>query len=366
MKRPLLLVEALASRNDSGLGNMVRLFVEGLRGLARDADIHVIVPRSGAYRPGAHCTVIPVEPNPLRLWIQASFPLLIRSLKPDAVFCLGQNLPWWRPVSRYVLAIPDAGPLEDLGWPTSSHDPYNRGWLRRMAPRADAIVTISEFTKARLTALLGLPGNRIKVALPIRPSHWPERVVSNPGAGKHPPGEYFLSLGNIEPRKNFPGLIAAYAALKNRRPDAPPLYIAGHRAWGYSETIAAVAKHGMADSVYLTGYLSDADAEAHLAHCLVYVSSSLYEGWGLPLFEALAQGKPAIYHEGSSQEEFARGAALSVDCRDPAALATAMETLWCDEAERKRLRDEVAIRFPEIQAYDLEGALRAALLPLLS
>lgn len=377
MKKPLLLVEALAVRNDSGLGNMARLFVASLRGLADAAEIAVIIPRAGGYRPGPHCSAIPVEAKPLRFWTQALFPLLIRKLRPTAVFCLGQTLPRWRPGSRYALAIPDAGPLEDLGWPTSSHDPYNRRWLQRMAPKAETLVTISEFTKGRLADLLRVPRDRIRVALPVDPALFgivagidpdppPSGVAAAPRVpGSRPPGEYFLSLGNIEPRKNYPGLIAAYAALKGRRPDAPPLYIAGHKAWGYAETLAAMAKYGVADSVRLTGYLSDADRTAHLAHCTAYVSSSLYEGWGLPLFEALAWGRPAIYHEGTSQEEFARGAALAVDCRDPVRLAAAMESLWWDPVERLRLETAAAGVTPRFRGYDLEGALRAALLPLL-
>jgi glycosyltransferase involved in cell wall biosynthesis len=355
---------------------MARLFVDGLRGLAEAAEIRVIVPAAPSYRPGPHCTILPVEPGPFRFWTHVSFPLLIRKHRPDAVFCLGQTLPRFRPAARYALAVPDAGPLEDLGWPTSSHDAYNRAWLRRMAPQADSIVTISEFTKERLVSRLGIPRDRIHVVSPIRPSRWMDGAdpVPAPGTsssmeappGRHPEGDYFLSLGNVEPRKNFPGLIAAYALLKGRRPDAPPLYIAGHKAWGYAEAAAAVSRHGLQGSVHLTGYLSEADAKAHLAHCTVYVASSLYEGWGLPLFEALAQGRPAIYHEGSSQEEFARGAAMAADCRDPHRLASAMETLWASRTERGRLRASAAERSIKLLGYDLEGALRAALLPLLA
>jgi glycosyltransferase involved in cell wall biosynthesis len=349
---------------------MARLFVDGLRGLAELAEIRVIVPASTPYRPGPHCTAIPVEPGPFRFWTHVSFPLLIRKHRPDAVLCLGQTLPRFRPASRYALAVPDAGPLEDLGWPTSSHDAYNRAWLRAMAPRAEAIVTISEFTKGRLASHLGIPRERIHVVQPIRPSRWAQeagsRSASVRSTGRHPDGDYFLSLGNVEPRKNFPGLIAAYASLKSRRPDAPPLYIAGHKAWGYAETAAAVARYGLQDSVLLTGYLSDADAEAYLAHCTVFVASSLYEGWGLPLFESIAQGKAAIYHEGTSQEEFARGAALAVDCRDAGRLASAMEMLWASPTERERLQASAKQRSAELSGYDLEGALKAALTPLLT
>lgn len=361
--KPLLLVEALATRNDSGLGNMARLFVDGLRGLADSADILVILPRGSAYRPGPFCRVLEADPRPWRAWIELVFPLIIRRHKPAAVFCLGQTLPRWRPRSRYALAIPDAGPLEDLGWATSSHDPYNRRWLMHRAPRAEAILTISAFTKERLHALLGIPAERIHVALPIRPV--PPGAAA-PAMGRHPDGAYFLSLGNVEPRKNFPGLISAYAALRARRPDAPPLYIVGHKAWGFGEAETAVAVHGLGSHVHLTGYLSEADTRAYLAHCTSYISSSLYEGWGLPLFEALALGRPAAYHRGSSQEEFARGMALAVDCGDPEALSRAMETLWTDAGERARLEAALRGGFGLVQAYDLAAALRGALAPLLN
>lgn len=384
MAKPVLLVEALASRNDSGLGNMVRLYVDGLRSLADRVDIRLILPAGGAYRPAFPCEIILVEPKPLRFWIHFAFPLLILRHHPAAVLCLGQNLPFWRPSARYALAVPDAGPLENLGWATSSHDPYNCRWLKRMAPKADVIITLSEFTKSRLSFLLGIPGGRIHVVRPIRPAGLvegssageqraasrqqsaPERAAVHEPAPRHPQGEYFLALGNLEPRKNFPGLVAAYAELKRRRPDAPPLYIAGHKAWGHAAVESAIADHGLGGSVRLPGYLSDADRRAYLANCLAFISSSRYEGWGLPLFEALSQGKPSVYHAGSSQEEFAKGMALAVDCGDSRALAAAMESLWTDGAVRRWLADALSRGFGAQSAYDLEGALERALLPLFS
>lgn len=395
MGKPVLLVEALASRNDSGLGNMVRLYLDGLRRLSDRVDIRIILPAGGPYRPAYPCETIIVHPKPLFFWIRFAFPLLILRHRPAAVLCLGQTLPLWRPSTRYALAIPDAGPLEDLGWATSSHDPHNRRWLKRMAPEADALITLSEFTKSRLSSLLGIAVSRIHVVRPVRPPGLAEgHAVMEPGVKeshvptesgiketripesgrpfpeqgivpRHPHGEYFLALGNLEPRKNFPGLVAAYAELKRRRPEAPPLYIAGHKAWGHEAVEAAIAKHGLGGSVRLPGYLSDADRRAYLENCLAFISSSRYEGWGLPLFEALSQGKPSVYHAGSSQEEFAKGMALAVDCGDAQALAGAMETLWTDAAARRRLEDSMDRGFAAQSDYDLEGALEKVLTPLL-
>jgi alpha-1,3-rhamnosyl/mannosyltransferase len=375
---PLLLVEALATRNDSGLGRLARLVVDGLAGLSAEAEIRVLLPRDGAYRPGSHCRVHPVDARPFRVWSQAAFPLLIRRLRPRAVLCLGQTLPVWRPAGRYALMIPDAGPLEDLGHATSSHDAYNRRWLRSMPPKADAILTIGRFSKERLKALLGLPDERIHIVRPICPagSAGPSGPAP-PGfqAPGHlaaadsripPPGTYILAVGNVEPRKNYPTLIAAYAASLGKREGAPPLYIAGNKAWGFREAEESVRRHGVEGKVRFTGFLPDDVLDAFLRGCAFFVSSSLYEGWGLPLFEALARGKAALYHRGSSQEEFAAGLALDVDCADAGALARALERLWSDAGERRRLEEAVARDFGRVMDYDLRGALRSALLPLLS
>lgn len=362
--RPLLLVEALATRNDSGLGRLARLVVDGLQGLAGEADIRVILPRGGSYRPGPDCRVITVEPRPFRLWSQVAFPLTIRRLRPAAVLCLGQTLPRWRPRSRYALMIPDAGPLEDLGRRTSSHDEYNRRWLRAMPARADRILTIGRFSRDRLSALLGIPPDRISIVKPIGRKG---AAAPHAAAGSAVPrGPYFLSVGNIEPRKNVPGLIEAYARFRSRHPGGPPLYIAGHRAWGFAAAEAAARAHGVADAVIFTGFVSEAEREALIAGCAVFISGSLYEGWGLPLFEALAMGRPAIFHAGTSQDEFAAGFALATDCADAEALSRAMERLWVDPGERARLQAALAQGFGKVLDYDLEGALRDALRPLLA
>lgn len=373
---PLLLVEALATRNDSGLGRLARLVVDGLQGLVGDAEIRVILSRSGTYRPGFPCITLPVGAKPFRLWSQAALPWMISRMRPRVVLCLGQTLPLWRPASRYALLIPDAGPLEDLGRPASSHDDYNRRWLTRMPAKADRILTIGQFSKERLMHLLGLPGERISIVKPIRRNAAP-RPQERSSRVFPPRGSYLLAVGNVEPRKNFPGLIAAYSLLRSRqldwsrlsdrsRPEIPPLYIVGHKAWGYAEAADAARRHGVADQVHFTGFVSEGERETFLSGCAMFISSSLYEGWGLPLFEALTLGKPSIYHRGSSQEEFASGFALSVDCSDAAALAQAMERLLTDGGERARLEAALARDFGKVLDYDLEGALRQALLPLLT
>lgn len=241
-----------------------------------------------------------------------------------------------------------------------------------MPPKADAILTIGRFSKERLSALLGLPEGRIHVVRPIGPFRPAPSGASAPASASSPdprvppPGTYVLAVGNVEPRKNYPTLIEAYAASLGRLDPAPPLYIVGNKAWGFREAEEAARRHGVEGRVRFTGFLPDDVLDAFLRGCAFFVSSSLYEGWGLPLFEALSRGKAALYHKGSSQEEFAAGMALDVDCADAGALARALERLWTDAGERRRLEHAVARDFGRVMDYDLRGALRSALLPLLA
>lgn len=364
--RPLLLVEALATRNDSGLGRLARLLCDALPSLLPTLDIEVILPRGGAYRPDPRLRVREVTARPFRLWCRTAFPLLIAGLRPTAVLCLGQTLPPWRPKSKYALVIPDAGPLEDLGHVTSSHDDSNRRWLLSMPRRADRILTIGSFSKRRLAALTGIAPDRIDIVKPIGSASAATASLAALAAVPRsrslpPPDAYLLAMGNVEPRKNFPGLLEAYARLVRRRPDAPPLHIVGHKAWGFAAADETARRLGLAERVVFTDFVAEADRLAYLAGCRAFVSSSLYEGWGLPLFEALALGRPAAYHGGTSQDEFARGLALEADCADPEKLSLALERILFDEALRASLMEALREDFPKVSDYDPAAALRASM-----
>jgi glycosyltransferase involved in cell wall biosynthesis len=359
--KPLLLVEALAAHNDSGLGRHVRLFVEGLASLKDEADIRVVLPRGFAAPEGMRTLSVPIRPY--RLFCEALWPAWIAALRPRAVFCLGQTLPYLRPRSRYALLVPDAAPLENLPFPASGHPAFNRAWMRKRIPAANRIVTSAEFTRQRLHALLGIPLERISVVPPVRGS----APVPGPSREAPPSAPYFLAMGNVEPRKNYPGLLRAYALAAERRPDLPPLHILGHAAWDGGEARALSEKSGLENRVFFHGHVSESQREAFLTGCAAFLSASLYEGFGLPLFEALQAGKPCVYHGGGAQDEFAREFALPADCADPVSLAEALEKIWVEPELRRNLESRVAAGFrARWSDYDPGDALRCALLPLLA
>jgi alpha-1,3-rhamnosyl/mannosyltransferase len=177
-----------------------------------------------------------------------------------------------------------------------------------VARAARRLIAVSEFTRGEIVELLGVPGDRIRVI----PNAVGEPFVPH---GPAADGEYVLAVGTLEPRKN---LAAAQQAARRL---AVPLKVVGARGWG-----------GVQVDGWL-GRVSDEELAALYrgARCLVY--PSLYEGFGIPVLEAMACGTPVVTSAGGATEEVAGGAAVLVDPRDPAAIAAGIEEAFARRAE---------------------------------
>lgn len=217
---------------------------------------------------------------------------------------------------------------------------YLQAFTRLSVRVARHVIADSEHTRADVIRLLDVPPERVS-AVPLGVvDHFAPPHPDALGAfrARHGlPDHYLLYLGTLEPRKNLVTLLHAYAALR-RRGLAWPLVLAGGKGWLYEEIFRCVGELHLADHVIFPGYVSYEEQPLWYGGATIFVYPSTYEGFGLPVLEAMACGAPVITSTSSSLPEAAGDAALLVECHDAQALAGAIEALASDAARRAELR----------------------------
>lgn len=199
--------------------------------------------------------------------------------------------------------------------------------------QAAAVLVPSETTKRDLLSVYPMPRLADKVV--VIPEGLPEAAAPGSLPEGIEPG-FILAVGTVEPRKNYPRLLAAYRRLRGSHA-VPQLVIAGRPGWAYGDTLRRI--QGEPGVRYL-GHVDEPTLESLYRSASVLAYPSLYEGFGLPLLEAMAHGVPAVVGKAGSLPELAQDAALAVDAEDPGAIAGALERLLADESLRTRLGAE--------------------------
>jgi glycosyltransferase involved in cell wall biosynthesis len=196
------------------------------------------------------------------------------------------------------------------------------------------VLCVSATTAADLAERLEVPADRVDVT-PLGTDLEPasQEHIADLRGRLGLDGPYLLGLGTVEPRKDLPTLVRAFAALAGELPHR--LVLAGLAGWGAGELAAAVAASGVADRILVPGYVAEADKAALLTGADVFAYPSRYEGFGLPVLEAMACGTPVVTTTGGSLPEVAGDAATLVEPGDADALAAALAKLAADPAARQ-------------------------------
>ena len=194
--------------------------------------------------------------------------------------------------------------------------------IAKTLKRADSVVVVSEFTKRELLKYYPwVDVERIHVVYngvdhatfyPRNPDGEGKELLEKLGLKR---GEYFFYLGTIEPRKNLARAIQAYylafLRAKERGQDIPPFVLGGKCGWYYDEILGKASELGIADRVKFIGYVSRTEMVHLYSHCTAFVFPSVYEGFGIPVAEAMACGAPVITSNASSLPEVGQ---ISEDC----------------------------------------------------
>ncbi len=295
---------------------------------------------------------VPVKARNRVQWVlgeQTLLPALARRERVDLVHSLASTAPAWGRFRR-VVTIHD---LIYLRFPEAHAGIRDRG-MRLLVPlaarRSDRVIAISQATREDLMRLLGVPSEKIDVVAQGRggePARASAALSAAEARARLDLGErpLLLSLSAKRPHKNLAALIGALAQIPADR--RPLLVLPGYPTWHERELRERAVSAGVERDVRFLGWVSDSEIEGLWAAAAAFVFPSLYEGFGLPVLEAMARGVPVACSSSSSLPEVAGDAALLFDPRDEAQIATAVRRLLEDHALAERLRERGAERARE-------------------
>jgi glycosyltransferase involved in cell wall biosynthesis len=212
---------------------------------------------------------------------------------------------------------------------------------RISARRARRVITGSESTRQDVIALCGVPAERV-VNIPdgVTAAFCPAdpQAVAAFRERKGLPDRFILYLGTLEPRKNVVRLLDAYAAWRRSSGEPVSLVVAGGKGWFYETIFARAAELGLGNTVIFPGFVPGDELPWWYRAAELFVYPSRFEGFGLPVLEAMACGTPTITSKASSLPEVAGSAALQVDPEDTAGLTDAIARVLSDHALAAVLR----------------------------
>ena len=331
-----LLADAVET-GSPGLRQYLAGLTEGLRELGDDNEYRLVHQRDTG-RTGARRSLTTAGATALLRQVQ--MPAMLSRRGFNVVHDLYPFAPFLRP-GRFarVVTIGDLTPLV-----THTHS-ARRSWAHRLvapiiAHRAHAIVTFSENSKRDITRLFRVPSDRITVSYLAASAQFhplPTEEIEASRSRLGLPPRYVLHVGTLEPRKNIPTLLRAFAGAPQEMGDMT-LLLAGRRGWRMESLPALIQSLGLEQRVVIRSDITVADLPAVYGGAVALAYPSLYEGFGLPPLEAMQCGVPVITSDTSSLPEVVGDAALTVNPGSIADLSRALKRIACDADLRAALQ----------------------------
>ena len=216
--------------------------------------------------------------------------------------------------------------------------------VRHTARKAAQILTLSEFSRRDIVDTYRIAPDRVSVTPAAAPSHFKpiedetelRKIREIYGIER----DYILSVSSIQPRKNLIRLIEAYSSLRGSRPEGklPQLVLVGKRAWLDNETFRAAQRHSANNDIAFTGYVAEKDLPALYSGATCFVYPSFFEGFGLPILEAMQCGAPVIGGNRTSIPEVVGNAGLLFDPFNTNSLVQALTRMLDNSEYRAALR----------------------------
>lgn len=327
-------------KNKTGIGRYMLGILIGLQKIDKDNEYYLFAQDDdldgfGIYAPNFH--IVPVRSSILRktyvriLWEQFVFPFRVKKTGADVLHCPNYTMPYLSRLISPGLAV--VSTFHDMAY--FLHPEYLIGWKRRMfcgyikqtARSCDKIVAVSENT-AKDSLSCSRPKNKdIEVTYLGVDEAFFDTPAATPGirAKYKIPDKYILYVGTLEPRKNVAGLIRGYRELPEEIRKEYKLVITGKKGWYYDEIFSTVnSDPELSANVIFTGFVDDEDMIPLMKGASEVGYVSFFEGFGLPVLEAMAAGVPIVTTSGSSLSEVAGDCGYLCDPDSPEDIARAM------------------------------------------
>lgn len=271
----------------------------------------------------AHTHVIYHDPTPVlgSGFVSAVFSPPKNLSNFDLVHCPTVTAPFFfRPNSRVVMTVHDLIPLLFPRWQTTRRVLYFKYFLKYRFRFVDRFIAVSNTTKQDLIDLFEIPEDKIDVVY--------EGVSEQFRPTEKTREDFILTVGTLEPRKNFKRIIEAYISLRTEEKIRDKLIIVGKKGWLFDDILAI--PEAFQDDIIFKGYVSEDELIRLFQTARFFIYPSMYEGFGLPILEAMACGCPVITSNTSSMPEVAGDAAFLVDPYRIEEIKNAMYTLTND------------------------------------
>ncbi len=265
--------------------------------------------------------------------------LFFRKPKPDVLFSPSHYGPGISPIP-YVISIMDLGFLKFKNQFTSKDLYQLKSWTKQSVKKSKKIIAISKFTKKDIIANYQVEKDKVIVAHPgFTKTKASTEILSNSAKNiLDIKSDYLLYLGTMKPSKNIEGLIKAYNILfSENKIKNTKLVIAGKKGWLYQSIYNLVKELDLEKHVIFTGFVSDSEAEKLIKNAKAFVMVSFWEGFGIPVLEAMSLGVPVICSNAGSLPEITNKTAILVDPKNHKQIAQEIERILNDKQLRTAL-----------------------------
>ena len=274
-----------------------------------------------------------------KIWYDIRIPSLLKKYKAD-IFVSCDGFCSLRTRVPQCLVVHDLSFLHDPAFMKRSHYLFLKRYTPKFIQKARRIVTVSAFSKNDIISKYNTTAEKIDVVYNgVKDSFHPSgeeditAIKDRYTSGK----EFFLYTGAIHPRKNLLTLLKAFSVFKKRQQTGMKLLLTGRLAWKYDSFVKDLKSYKYRDDVVMTGYIDEQELVKLMGAAYGLVYPSLFEGFGVPVLEAMRCDVPVITSAGSAMQEIAKDAALYADVTNHTSLADKMMLLYKDENGRKAL-----------------------------